>query len=308
MGPAGTIDSMRNPVGSVINSITIDPAGNVYAVGSFVDAAGNTCVMKWNGSSWQGMGTFPYPSVGFALQTVVADKAGNIYTAGTIVNNVGLLYVAKWNGTSWSELAAPGSRLGVKYDRVILTLAVTPNGSDVYAGGYTEKPVTNKAYVAHWDGVQWSELGPPPNELHTGRPGGIWELALDGLGRVYATGEFLNPSNRCYVARHPTPPKPTTNVIASGNDQGIKVYPVPNNGRFSVTGPWAKSNGSQQVTVRVSNTLGQVLYTATMQTSGGSLSVDMRNRAALAGGVYQLQVFSGARTYSQAVQIGGGVN
>ena len=176
-----------------IYSTIIDKAGNIYSAGAFTNSSGFYYVAKWNGTTWAELGTganaLKANNIIYALTT---DNAGNIYAAGYFTNSSGNYYVAKWNGSSWDSLydsSNPSWGNGA-----ILALSTDKNGNLYAAGGLVDS--NNHVYVIKWDGTHWTSLGTDANAPN----GGIYTLAADQLGNIYAAGLFTN-GNSYYVAK-----------------------------------------------------------------------------------------------------------
>jgi hypothetical protein len=101
------INNNRLNVNGQIESITIDPKGNVYAAGDFADANNLFYVAKWNGTKWSELGTGnnALKCYGYIL-SITSDKSGNIYAAGFLTTQQAYYYVAVWNGTNWNEVGS----------------------------------------------------------------------------------------------------------------------------------------------------------------------------------------------------------
>lgn len=169
-----------------ILSMCIDASGNIYATGEFNDAAGNSYVAKWDGTTWSHLGPVG-GSLSLGSTAVCTDSSGNVYAAGRIagdtVNNV-----YKWNGTSWVELGTGPTALNANGS--INTICAGPGGA-LYAGGlFHIGPLGSSQCVAKWNGSSWSPLGTatcPPN------PYGITSIITDSAGNVYATHVLADP-------------------------------------------------------------------------------------------------------------------
>jgi hypothetical protein len=94
--------------GGSIDDLIFDNAGNLYAGGKVKNASGKNFVAKWNGSSWDELGSgFSALTDGTGLIiTLTKDASNNIYAAGNFQNTSGYYFIAKWNNSTstWSEL------------------------------------------------------------------------------------------------------------------------------------------------------------------------------------------------------------
>jgi hypothetical protein len=113
----------------------------------------------------------------------VHPLTGDVYAAGNFwnVGSEQANYIARWDGNQWHPL-------GGSVNALVNALVISPDGT-VYAGGrFTEAvqqggAVVPVAYVAKWDGEQWSALG-------QGVDGRVTALSVDETtGHLYAGGD-----------------------------------------------------------------------------------------------------------------------
>ena len=185
-------------LGSVVSSpftagvywpITVDPTGNVFAVGMISVPLANSeyHIGKWdkNTDTWINLTTEGQPMFNNGVTSIVSDAAGNIYVAGNNLNTPepGKI-ITKWNGSYWSQLGdtIPSG------DNVILHVDATGN---VHAAlGITNNNFCE--YVARWNGSSWVELGGASTaDFGTGQ---IMSITSDSAGNIYAAG-FWNKNN-----------------------------------------------------------------------------------------------------------------
>jgi len=188
-----------------INAVFADTSGNLYASAASQSsgAPAQFYVAKWDGSSWNQLGTGSdalYASD--EVNAIAMDKEGNLYAAGNFQEDSaegGYGYVAKWDGTSWSEVGTGANRL--KANSAISSIFVDTSGN-IYAGGYFTDGARNDTgniYVAKWDGTSWSELGTgifPQDSIFTYE---IFTITGDVSGNVYTAGLFHNDTDWSYV-------------------------------------------------------------------------------------------------------------
>lgn len=98
--------------------------------------------------------------------------------------------LAFWDGIGW-KIEGPG-RVNDFAGEFILDMCVV--GTDIYIGGnFTTLNSEPIAYLAKWDGTNWSQVG-------TGVNGPVWALETDGNFNLYAGGQFTQtggvPANR----------------------------------------------------------------------------------------------------------------
>ena len=124
--------------------------GELYAGGGFTTAGGvaASCIARWNGVSWQPVGTGTY---GYILVLCIYNgelcAGGTFPTAGGVTAN----YIAKWNGVTWQPVGT-GLNGGVQ--------ALCVHNGDLYAGGaFTTAGGVNASRVARWNGLSWQPAG-----------------------------------------------------------------------------------------------------------------------------------------------------
>jgi len=79
-------------------------------------------------------------------------------------------------------------------------------------------------------------------------------------------------------------------ITAAGADN-IRLVPNPNKGLFAITGTFASAN-DEEVSIEVSNALGQVVYSTRVMTQGGNINEKIQLSSLLANGIYILNLRS----------------
>ena len=122
-------------------SLVLDTSGNLYAAGYLNLYTFTENVYKWNGTTWDTLGSI---NANRAINSLCFDIHGNLYAAGAFTDTAGKKYVAKWDGTTWSELGIGGNALNANDD----VMAVWTNSiGDIYASGtFTD---TTTVYFDH---------------------------------------------------------------------------------------------------------------------------------------------------------------
>lgn len=171
--------------------------GNLFAGGSFTNAGGIVVsnIAEWNGSAWSALGSGMNGGV-----SALAVAGGNLYAGGGFTTAGGVLVsnVAEWDGSVWSAFGKGTwsiNGLGALEDGPVLALAVADQSSPVSpsnplyvggdflkAGGTMTGSITANS-IAQWNGSSWSALGSGVNAT-------VHALAIDGLGNLYAGGQF----------------------------------------------------------------------------------------------------------------------
>ncbi|OJV53792.1 MAG: hypothetical protein BGO31_02745 [Bacteroidetes bacterium 43-16] len=191
----GTGTNALNPNDGIM-ALATDAAGNIYAAGSFTNAAGKQYVAKWNGSFWAEMGTGSNAlNANGWIRSIAVDPSGNLYAAGDFVNTAGKQYVAKWNGSFWAEMGTGSNALNA--NGWIFSITTDASGN-VYAAGVFSN-TAGKRYVAKWNGTSWSEVGTGTNALDANN--WIVNITTDPSGNLYATGFFTNAALKNYLAK-----------------------------------------------------------------------------------------------------------
>lgn len=131
---------------------------DLFIGGLFGDFITMSCVVKYNGSTWDKMlgGVDGFPLIVQAMKEYKGELivAGHFLQAGQVMeyNNI-----ARWNGAQWDSLGSGvkgGGAVALEVDTINDILYV--GGQFTSAGGI---PVNG---IAKWDGAQWSALPPFP--------------------------------------------------------------------------------------------------------------------------------------------------
>ena len=168
-----------------VMAFAFDPAGNLYAGGSFTTAGGETAynIAKWNGTNWFPLGLGLNGSV-----SALAYVAGNLYAGGsfTIAGDVAASHVAKWDGLQWSALGPGFTPTTAVPNADVMGLAADTAGN-LYAVGYFIRSGDLEVnHVAKWDGSAWSALGIGIDV----NPLFVQAAACDPAGNLYVGGGF----------------------------------------------------------------------------------------------------------------------
>jgi len=162
-------------------ALALDPIGNLYAGGDFMQAGDMAVsrIAKWNGTTWTNLGAgMNKGDSASAVWALALDSVGNLYAGGDFTNaGVGAATnIAKWNGTTWTNL-------GAGMNEKIYALALD-QGGNLYAGGdFTNAGGVAANRIAKWDGTSWTSLGDGMNNT-------VCALAVGTNGDVYAGGSF----------------------------------------------------------------------------------------------------------------------
>lgn len=151
--------SATNGVGRALAVADDDNDGfpSLFVGGFFARSGGSGTagVAKWNGASWQPLGTgrgldgaihaFAAQPIATAPVVVVGDF---VAAGGLVVNRV----------ASWDDSAAQWSALGAGFDDA--AHAVTVHAGSVWAGGdFESSGGATRRHLARWDGATWHDVG-----------------------------------------------------------------------------------------------------------------------------------------------------
>jgi hypothetical protein len=192
------------------------PQGDVVVAVDPVTQSGWPQIARWNGSSWDGLGTTNGTVSCLAVYPngdVVAG--GNFGSLSGIGGGIAASGIARFNGSAWSALGAgidPGfNHLSPGPAR----MTVLPNGDLIVAGQFSIAGTVQANGLARWNGTEWFPLNFGPGA--TIRAFGVgaagesllirtWDLApwpqpievlkwTDGQWSTVATAtvEFINP-------------------------------------------------------------------------------------------------------------------
>ncbi|MBL9078953.1 MAG: hypothetical protein JNL08_15720 [Planctomycetes bacterium] len=141
------------PVFTAAHALAVAPNGDLLVGGDFLSAGGVPCnrIARWNGTTWQALGT----GVDGSVRAVAVTPNGDVFVAGSFATAGGVAAsgVARWNGSQWSGLGTGLGFFGAN------ALAALPNGDVVAGGVFTLAGGVPANRVARWDGTQWNALG-----------------------------------------------------------------------------------------------------------------------------------------------------
>jgi hypothetical protein len=145
----------------IVNAITVYE-GDLIVGGEFTEIGGCSCrsIARWDGSSWQPMGT---PSLGpvealavYDGELIAGGRGDNTCAAGS----PGRASVNRWNGISWAPLGdgiSPSDPAGYWDHRYYEVHALAVCDGQLFAGGWF---VTSAgSYLLRWNGFSWNSVG-----------------------------------------------------------------------------------------------------------------------------------------------------
>jgi trimeric autotransporter adhesin len=172
--------AVPQPPGSSLTTLAVGPSGNLFAVTTI--GFGST-VHRFDGISWQALGTATAPTIGPASVRALTFAAnGDLLVGGSfqVIGGLPVSNVARWDGSSWSAVGA----LGTVYD-----LLVTAGGELVAGGLFSVPSPSVSTNVARWDGLSWQALGTGTQSVLPAYAG-VFALAELANGDLVAAGQF----------------------------------------------------------------------------------------------------------------------
>ncbi len=127
---------------------------------------------------WGKLGT----GIDASPDVIIYDSVGNLYaggnfgTAGSVVCN----NIAKWDGVDWGSL-------GNGLNDAVRDIVIDPAGNLYALGDFGTAGTVASRCIAKWNGSDWGSVG--AGLTGGGGPFG-YGLAIDGKGRIYASGIF----------------------------------------------------------------------------------------------------------------------
>lgn len=236
--PVPPLSGTRYPY---ISGLAVGKTGEVYVSGNFIMNTPNgwaTNIAKWNGVTWQPLGSGLLLSSSAAPTDLALADNGDLYAGGALTNAGGIPVrnIARWDGVAWSPLAE-GNTNGVSGQ----VEAIAIRGRDVYVGGYFTQAGSKTAnFIALWNGVAWSSLG---QGTSNGVSGQVMALACDDTG-LYVGGTFTQAggqtANRIAKWAFPQPPEQGVTLRGFVTDDGL-----PTDAPLSLV--WSKLSGPGEV-------------------------------------------------------------
>lgn len=154
----------------------------LFVGGNFTNAGGilATNIAKWNGSTWQPLGTGSENGVNAPVWELANSLENDLLVAGDFSkagsSNIDL--IVRWNGSTWSPLGQ-----GLFRGSLGRVNALAVVGTNVYAGGVFLNSGTNLiSGFAIWNGTQWSKSSAPVKEK-------VVSIATDGTN-IYVSGRL----------------------------------------------------------------------------------------------------------------------
>lgn len=176
-GSSWNVVGVYNTSNYLITASCTDAVGNVYAIGTYLNAAGKYFVAKWGPSGYSELGSFD----SFPI-SICVDAAGNLYAAGLMNhgNNFSHFYIAKWDGSAWSEVG--------DFNNVIESVCIGHDGNLLATGAFTN--TAGNYYVAKLTGSTWSQVGDLGIIRDYYTTNHIMQMCVSKSGNIYAIGDY----------------------------------------------------------------------------------------------------------------------
>lgn len=210
-----------------ITAMGRDRDGSLIVAGTFTTVGGNSIrnLARWDGSAFTPVADVELLTIGYApppgqanrLHALAVAPNGDLVVGGEFTHLrlpdgqvLEANHLARWDGSQWSTLGEGVNDLtlaGRSGAATVRALLYAPNG-DLYVGGtFLQAGGAEARHIARWDGSQWHPLLDPallanglaawqfdPNGFligHVwGRGTGVFSLAMDSTGALYAGGTF----------------------------------------------------------------------------------------------------------------------
>lgn len=231
-----------------VYALAVDGSGNLYAGGNFTMAGGVATdgVAKWNGSAWNALGadTNSLLSNG-GISALAVDGSGNLYVGGAFAASGGTPstnYLTKWDGTAWSGLGSGISGVVDRTNGVVNALAVRGNGNLYNGGNFGVAGDAAVNNLAQWNNSSATWAGVGLTTAGAGINGLVYELVADGIGNLYAAGNFTT-AGRVVAGRVAKWNGTAWAALGSGMDGVVSALTVDGSGNLYAAGDFTTAGG-----------------------------------------------------------------
>lgn len=179
-----------------VTALNTDNPGVLYVGGAFTDAGGHANadrIAKWSGTAWSAIGSTPLSN---GQVFAIAYHAGKVYVGGTFQNaggNANADFLAVWNpsNSTWSSpCVATGG--GSAFTATVKALQIVGNTLYV-AGAFADGAgILSADRLVGCDLTTGVASSTVDSEAHQFSGSGVYALAVDSNGRLYAGGGFTD--------------------------------------------------------------------------------------------------------------------
>jgi hypothetical protein len=169
--------------------------------------------LHWNGVAWKTMAipSWLLPELGGGGIDVTEATVQILSPADVLVFNDGVgHYAGRYNGSTWSKFKLPGVATGVRVvSRDDIWIEAAPS------------PVSNKFFLAHWNGHAWHRLGIPGLGAHGGYafldwasgPANLWLARIGTKGTQY----WQHWNGKTWSRRYPPRGQALASLVPDGH-------------------------------------------------------------------------------------------
>ncbi|MFN9972494.1 MAG: hypothetical protein ACK58T_21650, partial [Phycisphaerae bacterium] len=151
-GPWEPLGSGLTGTGTSFGALATLTDGTVIAGGTFTSIGGVAAnnIARWNGSSWQPLGS----GVNSSVSALLALPDGSLIVGGgfTTAGGIAASRIARWDGSGWQALG-PG------LNDAVSVLTRLSDGTLVAGGTFSWSGGTPINRIAHWNGDAWKAFG-----------------------------------------------------------------------------------------------------------------------------------------------------
>lgn len=197
------------------NNIVIAPDGTPYIAYIDHSAGGKMTVKKFNGSTWEPVGSIGFSDFASGASLAIAPD-GTLYVSyeSTIAITTTRIIVQKFNGYAWETISPPlntSPNFGGDYN----SLAVAPDGTLYLSyAGYNYFLNGNMAYVYKFSGGVWTSLIPPNFGMISAGGTSFNKICIAPNGTPYIAYADYQQGNKITVKKYSN--STWTTVVAEG--------------------------------------------------------------------------------------------
>lgn len=187
----------------MVTILTAAKNGHLYAYGSFDTIGGIAAknIAMWDGTTWSTLG------IGIKDVSSMACGTGDMLYAGGTFDSSGGIYtpsIARWNGARWEVLQSQNPAPDILGDWYYpetyggVYSCVTDKKGNLYVGGFfNDAGGVAVNSIAKWNGISWDSLSSGIGGWNYGftEVPGVYALAFDTVGNLYAAGNFHAAGN-----------------------------------------------------------------------------------------------------------------